>query len=70
MVGKTSGTGKRKREKKHCIKIFGWRVRKSRARFISIFCIVALGVAFFSGYSGGISGYEIYRVMRITIHQN
>ena len=30
-------------------KDFWMEVRKSRARFISIFCIVALGVAFFSG---------------------
>ena len=49
MVGKTSGTGKRKQRKKALHKDFWMEVRKSRARFISIFCIVALGVAFFSG---------------------
>ena len=49
MVGNTSGTGKRKQRKKALHKDFWMEVRKSRARFISIFCIVALGVAFFSG---------------------
>ena len=49
MVGKASGTGKRKQRKKALHKDFWMEVRKSRARFISIFCIVALGVAFFSG---------------------
>ena len=38
--------GKRKRA---LHKDFWMEIRKSRARFISIFCIVALGVAFFSG---------------------
>ena len=49
MVGNISGTGKRKQRKKALHKDFWMEVRKSRARFISIFCIVALGVAFFSG---------------------
>ena len=49
MVGKASGTGKRKQRKKALHKDFWMEVRKSRAGFISIFCIVALGVAFFSG---------------------
>ena len=39
--------GKRRKRAMH--KDFWMEVRKSRARFISIFCIVALGVAFFSG---------------------
>ena len=38
-----------KRRKRALHKDFWMEVRKSRARFISIFCIVALGVAFFSG---------------------
>ena len=38
-----------KRRKKALHKDFWQEIRKSRARFISIFCIVALGVAFFSG---------------------
>lgn len=38
-----------KRRKKALHKDFWKEIRKSRARFISIFCIVALGVAFFSG---------------------
>ena len=38
-----------KKRKKALHKDFWMEVRKSRARFISIFCIVALGVAFFSG---------------------
>ena len=38
-----------KRRKKALHKDFWMEIRKSRARFISIFCIVALGVAFFSG---------------------
>lgn len=38
-----------KRRKKALHKDFRIEIRKSRARFISIFCIVALGVAFFSG---------------------
>lgn len=38
-----------KRRKKALHKDFWAEIRKSRARFISIFCIVALGVAFFSG---------------------
>ena len=42
--------GKRKHRKKALHKEFWMEVRKSRARFISIFCIVALGVAFFSGW--------------------
>lgn len=38
-----------KRRKKALHKDFWKEITKSRARFISIFCIVALGVAFFSG---------------------
>ena len=38
-----------KKRKRALHKDFWMEVRKSRARFISIFCIVALGVAFFSG---------------------
>ena len=38
-----------KRRKRALHKDFWMEVRKSQARFISIFCIVALGVAFFSG---------------------
>ncbi len=38
-----------KHRKKALHKDFWQEIRKSRARFISIFCIVALGVAFFSG---------------------
>ena len=37
------------KRKKALHKDFWMEIRKSRARFISIFCIVALGVAFFSG---------------------
>ena len=35
--------------KKALHKDFWMEIRKTRARFISIFCIVSLGVAFFSG---------------------
>lgn len=38
-----------KHRKKALHRDFWQEIRKSRARFISIFCIVALGVAFFSG---------------------
>ena len=37
------------RRKKALHKDFWMEIRKNKARFISIFCIVALGVAFFSG---------------------
>ncbi len=53
--------GKRKHRKKALHKEFWMEVRKSRARFISIFCIVALGVAFFLRNSGGVSGHENVR---------
>ena len=38
-----------KKKKKAVHKDFWMEIRKNKARFISIFCIVALGVAFFSG---------------------
>lgn len=41
-------------------KDFWMEIRKSKARFISIFLIVALGVAFFSG-SRRLLRYEIFR---------
>ena len=37
------------KRKKALHKDFWMEIRKNKARFISIFCIVALGVAFFSG---------------------
>ena len=37
------------KRKKSLHKDFWMEIRKNKARFISIFCIVALGVAFFSG---------------------
>ena len=42
-------------------KDFWMEIRKSKARFISIFLIVALGVAFFFRDPGVFSGYEIFR---------
>ena len=70
MVGKTSGTGKRKHRKKALHKEFWMEVRKSRARFISIFCIVALGVAFFSGIQAAspdmrMSGDAYYNISKL-----
>ena len=50
-----------KRRKRALHKDFWMEVRKSRARFISIFCIVALGVAFFLGDPGILSGHAAFR---------
>ena len=42
-------------------KDFYVEIRKSLGRFLSIFFIVAMGVAFFSGYSGRRTGYAFLR---------
>ena len=64
-----------KRRKKALHKDFWMEIRKSKARFISIFLIVALGVAFFSGiqasspdmrYSGD-AYYEAAKLMDLKI---
>ena len=62
--------GKRKHRKKALHKEFWMEVRKSRARFISIFCIVALGVAFFSGIQAAspdmrMSGDAYYNISKL-----
>ena len=59
-----------KRRKKALHKDFWQEIRKSRARFISIFCIVALGVAFFSGIQAAspdmrLSGDAYYNEARL-----
>ena len=59
-----------KRRKKALHKDFWQEIRKSRARFISIFCIVALGVAFFSGIQASspdmrLSGDDYYNEVQL-----
>lgn len=65
----------KKRKKKALHKDFWMEIRKTRARFISIFFIVALGVAFFSGiqsaspdmrYSGD-AYYDANRLMDLKV---
>lgn len=61
--------------KKALHKDFWMEIRKSKARFISIFCIVALGVAFFSGIQAaspdmrfsGDAYYDASRLMDIKV---
>ncbi len=58
------------RKKEHCTKTSGWKSERAWARFISIFCIVALGVAFFSGIQASspdmqLSGDEYYNESKL-----
>lgn len=48
-------------KKKALKKEFYMEIRKSLGRFLSIFFIVAIGVAFFFRYTCVRTGYEIFR---------